>query len=141
MSGFSGIIMSFLVMKPSYQTIESIEELAQRGINFSVFEGETADELIKDPNEPFYQQLRDRVNVEDVQNDKHEEWNEIIVAKIAEGNYALVSDAAFAKYLLGIYIDNYPDLYQSSEYVYNLPYFMLLRKSLSKDFKRSINKM
>ena len=141
MSGFSGIIMSFLLRKPSYVTIESLEDLAQRGINFSVFEEETADELIKDSTEPFYEQLRKVVNVEHVENDQHEEWNEIIVAKIAKGNHALVSDAAFVKYLLATFNNQYPNLYQSSGSLYNLPYFMLIRKSLEKDFKDAFNQM
>lgn len=141
MSGFSGIIMSSLVMKPTFQTIETLEELAKSGISFSVFEGETADELISDSKEPYCERLRQKVIVEDVQNDRHEEWNREIVAKIASGKFALVSDAAFAKYLLSIYIKNYTNLHQSSELLVNLPYFMLIRKTMSDRLKSLINKM
>ena len=141
MSGFSGIVLSFLIMKPNYHTIDSIEDLVQKGIEFSVFEGENAEEYVKDPKEPYYEKLHSRYHSELVQNYAHEEWNRNIAENISKGDYGLITDQTFIDHLLFHYSKEFPNLYRSSTSRLVLPYFLGLAKHNTKDFVNSFNKM
>lgn len=141
MSGFSGILFTCLIMKPTLDTIDTIKQLAEKGIEFSVFQGENADEFVNDLKETYYEELHPKCNVEDIENDIHEQWNEDIVQRISKGNYALVTDQTFLDYLLAKYSKSFPNLYRSSISGLILPYFLLLAKHTPKHFIISINKM
>jgi hypothetical protein len=141
MWAFSGMLLTFLVFPTPYQKIDSIYELAQKDIEFTVFKGENAFEYINDPNEPYYQQLYNRCIVEDPENEDKNEWEKNIFDKISKGNYALVSDQFFLDYYFATKLLNYSNLYRSESNQLVLPYFIPLAKHNSQERIRSINKM
>jgi hypothetical protein len=141
MWAFSEMLLTFLVFPTPYQKIDSIYELAQKDIKFTVFKGENAFEYIKDPKEPYYQQFYNRCVVEDPENENKEKWEKIIFDKISKGNYALVSDQFFLDYYFATKLLNYSNLYRSESNQLVLPYFIPLAKHNSQERIRSINKM
>jgi hypothetical protein len=138
---FSGMLLTFLVFPTPYQKIDSIYELAQKDIQFTVFGGENALEYINDPNEPYYQQFYNRCVVEDPENENKDEWEKNIFDKISKGNYALVSDQYFLDYYFATKLLNYSNLYRSESNLLVLPYFIPLAKHNSEERVRSIDKM
>jgi hypothetical protein len=134
-------LLTFLVFKIPFEKIDSIEDLAKKNINFTLFKGENAMEFITDPNERYFKIFSDKFVIEDPDKDEKEIWEKNLFEKIFDGNYAIVSDEPFLNYHFVTKLIEFPNLYKSEHNELTLPYFIPMSKNNPNYLKRSTNKM
>jgi hypothetical protein len=86
----SGAILMFLVFTAPHEKIDSMADLANKQINFTVLKGENAHEFVIDPNEEYTQLFANKFKVEDPPPHNKTDWENHILTKISTSNYALV---------------------------------------------------
>ncbi len=86
----SGAILSFLVFTTPHEKIDSMADLANKQINFTVLKGENSHEFVTDPNEKYTQLFVNKFKVEDPPPHNKTDWENDILTKISTNNYALV---------------------------------------------------
>jgi hypothetical protein len=86
----SGAILMFLVFTAPHEKIDSMADLANKQINFTVFKGENAHEFVTDRNEKYTELFANKFKVEDPPPENKTDWENDILTKISTNNYALV---------------------------------------------------
>jgi len=140
-SAFSGILLAFLVFPIPFDKIDSIDDLAKKDVQFTVFKGENAVEYFNDTKEPYYHVFMNRCVVEEPLNDQKEKWENEVFDKISDGIYAIVSDRQYLDFYYATKSLNYSNLHRSESNQLVLPYFMPLAQHNSEENVHSINKM
>jgi hypothetical protein len=136
----SSALLIFLVLKTPFEKIDSIEDLSQRDISFTLFKGENAMDFITDPKEKYYKILFDKYVIEYPNKEEKEIWEERIFRKISDGNHAIVSDEPFLNFYFATKLIKYRNLYKSKINGLTLPYFIPMAKNNDHSLKLIIKK-
>jgi len=137
----SSSLLIFLVLKTPFEKIDSIEDLSQRDISFTLFNGENAMEFITDPKEKYYKMFVDKYVIEYPNKIDKQNWEEMIFRNITDGNYAIVCDEPFLDFYFATKLIKYRNLYKSKINGLTLPYFIPMAKNNDHSLKLIINKM